>query len=148
LNLGDIEEFCRGKDIGGYIVTSAREDIGVSELIDKIKATVTWDHLTATTTTRTFKRIKEHVLKLKGLSDREVMLRPDELRRQLEQFGSEWRFSDAEMMTAVGHLANHGYVIQLKRASGEEAILSRPISSKISHRRSYSKRAGMSVASA
>ena len=85
LNLGDIEEFCRGKDIGGYTVTSAREDIGVSELIDKIKATVSWDHLTATTTTRTFKRIKEHVLKLKELSDREILLRPDELRRQLEQ---------------------------------------------------------------
>ena len=30
------------------------------------------------------------------------------------------------MMTAVGHLANHGYVIQLKRASGEEAILLAP----------------------
>ena len=29
-------------------------------------------------------------------------------------------------MTAVGHLANHGYVIQLKRASGEEAILLAP----------------------
>jgi WD40 repeat protein/GTPase SAR1 family protein len=126
LNLGDIEEFCRGKEIAGYIVTSALEDIGVSELIEKIKATIAWDHLTATTTTRTFKRIKEHVLKLRELADKEVLLRPEELRRQLEQCGSEWHFSDAEMMTAVGHLANHGYVIQLKRASGEEAILLAP----------------------
>ena len=50
--------------ISAYVVTSAKNDNdpGVPELIERIKNTLPWDRLTATTTTRTFKRIKEHVL--------------------------------------------------------------------------------------
>jgi WD40 repeat protein len=127
LTTTEIEEFCRRQDIDGYVVTSARNNVGIAELIGRIKATIRWDRLTATTTTRTFKRIKEHVLKLKESSNREaVLLRPEELRERLENSDVGWRFTDDEMMTAVGHLANHGYVTRLQRASGEEAILLAP----------------------
>ena len=35
-------------------------------------------------------------------------------------------FSDAEMLTAVGHLSNHGYVSRLTTSSGETRILLAP----------------------
>jgi len=39
---------------------------------------------------------------------------------------STWKFSDAEMLTAVGHLTNHGYVTRLKTSQGELRILLAP----------------------
>jgi GTPase SAR1 family protein len=122
----EIEEFCRRHDIHTYIVTSAQDNSGVAELVQRIREMIPWERLTATTTTRTFKRIKEHVLKLKESSNEVALLRPEDLRRQLETSDPEWQFTDDEMMTAVGHLANHGYVTRLQRASGEEAILLAP----------------------
>jgi WD40 repeat protein len=127
LTIDEIEEFCRKEEICAYTITSARENTGVSELIERIKTTIPWDRLTATTTTHSFKRIKDHVLALKESSGREaVLLRPEELGQQLENSDPEWDFSDAEMMTAVGHLANHGYVTCFQRTTGEEAILLAP----------------------
>ena len=83
--------------------------------------------MTATVTTVTFKRIKEFVLALKEETGRNnVLVHPDELRAQLEATDEEWQFSDAEMMTAVGHLANHGYVTILRGSKGEESNLLAP----------------------
>jgi hypothetical protein len=39
---------------------------------------------------------------------------------------SDWQFTDAEMMTAVGHLETHGYVTVLMSSSGEAHILLAP----------------------
>jgi TIR domain len=66
------------------------------------------------------------VLKLKEAADATLLVSPGELRRQLEASDRDWQFSDAEMMTAIGHLENHGYVAVLRRANGEEAILLSP----------------------
>jgi GTPase SAR1 family protein len=123
LSASEIEDFCRRQGIGFYVSTSARDNIGIGELIDRVKEAVPWEGLTATTTTRTFKRIKEHVLALKEASERAELLNPKELRQQLENSDNDWHFTDAELLTAVGHLANHGYVARLQRSSGEEAIL-------------------------
>ena len=123
LTAAEIEEFRKRQDISGYVVTSARDNTGVPELIEQIKSTIPWDRLTATTTTRTFKRIKEHVLKLKESAEATLLLPPTNLRRQLEASDREWHFTDDEMMTAVDHLENHGYVARLRRANGDEAIL-------------------------
>ena len=38
----------------------------------------------------------------------------------------EWNFTDAEMMTAVGHLDTHGYVAVLCDSAGEQTILLTP----------------------
>jgi WD40 repeat protein len=126
LTTAEIHEFCRRHGICAYLVTSARENIGVPELVAQIKTTIPWHRLAATTTTRTFRRIKERVLKLKASSDRAALLRPKDLRHLLESGDPGWHFTDSEMMTAVEHLANHGYVTRLQRASGEEAILLEP----------------------
>jgi GTPase SAR1 family protein len=127
LTRDEIKDFCQKEKIFAYAMTSARVNNGVVELIELIKTTILWDRLTATTTTRTFKRIKEYVLALKESSSvEEVLLRPDKLRKALETSDPEWSFTEAEMMTAVGHLTNHGYVTRLQRTSGEEVILLAP----------------------
>jgi len=55
-----------------------------------------------------------------------VIVSPQDLREQLEKTNKAWRFTDAEMMTAVGHLANYGYVRVLRTSKGEERILLAP----------------------
>ncbi|MCY2992947.1 MAG: toll/interleukin-1 receptor domain-containing protein [Planctomycetota bacterium] len=37
-----------------------------------------------------------------------------------------WRFTDAEMLTAVGHLENYGYVKRLRTSNGEQRVLLQP----------------------
>lgn len=112
---------------GGYIPTSALKGEGLPELLECLKAQIPWDQLTATVTTLTFKRIKEYVLELKEQTDRKnVLVHPDKLRAQLQASDSDWQFSEAEMMTAVGHLANHGYVTVLRGSQGTQSILLAP----------------------
>ena len=83
-----------------------------------------WDDIPATVTTQTFKRIKEYVLALKAEPERRgVLVSPDELRARLVATDAQWSFTDAEMMTAVRHLSNHGYVSVLRGSKGEETIL-------------------------
>jgi small GTP-binding protein len=121
----EIQAFCKRNNVtGGYIATSAKEGKGLPELIKALKIQIPWDTLPATITTTTFKRIKEYVLELKEKPNRrKVLLQPAELRKQLEKLDKKWKFSDAELMTAVGHLENHGYVKVLHGSNGEENIL-------------------------
>ena len=83
--------------------------------------------MTATVTTVTFKRIKDYVLALKEKPDRKgVLVSPVALREQLQATDPDWRFTDAEMMTAVGHLETHGYVAILRSSADEQHILLTP----------------------
>jgi small GTP-binding protein len=125
LSREDFAQFCQRYGIsGGYISTSAKEGHGLDDLIASLKAQIPWDQMTTTVTTVTFKRIKEYVLALKEQPDRHgVLVASAALRAQLEATDPKWQFSDAEMMTAVKHLANHGYVAVLRSSSGDEAIL-------------------------
>ena len=98
--------------------------MGLDELLDRMKAGIDWDAKTATTTTETFKRIKDFVLELKeDRSGRQVLFTPAELRRQLEASDPDWQFSQGEMMTAVDRLASHGYVRVLQTSDGQQRIL-------------------------
>ena len=47
-------------------------------------------------------------------SDIPTIVTPEELRGRLEATDAGWRFSDAEMLTAVGHLEIYGYVNRLR----------------------------------
>lgn len=76
---------------------------------------------------QTFKRIKDYVLGLKGDDPKdEILMEPPQLRERLETIDTRWEFTDNEMMTAVGHLAKHGYVRVLRTATGDETILLAP----------------------
>ncbi|AZP19245.1 TIR domain-containing protein [Streptomyces aquilus] len=124
----DLQQFCQSRGIsGGYVSTSAATGAGVGELMELLRGQIQWERMTTTVTTVTFKRIKEYVLALKERPDRsEVLVRPPELREQLQATDAGWRFTDDEMMTAVGHLENHGYVSVLRTSAGAEAILLAP----------------------
>lgn len=128
LSQQELNQFCQRYSIrGGYIRTSALTGEGLGELIGKLKALVLWDELTAIVTNLTFKRIKDYVLALKQQTERPgALVRADELRRLLEATDSEWRFTTDEMMTAVGHLETHGYVVVLRGSTGGDYILLRP----------------------
>jgi len=123
----ELEAFCRERNIsGGFIATSAKTNKGISTLLKMIVKQIDWDAKPATITTETFKRIKDYVLKLKADAERKnVLVSPAQLRILLEATDPNWQFSDAEMMTAVGHLQNHGYVTILRRSSDEHFACTR-----------------------
>lgn len=124
----ELEQFCQRYGIrGGYISTSAKSNEGLEALLDILNAQIPWNEMTATVTTVTFKRIKDYVLTLKEKPDRKgVLVSPFELREQLQATDHNWNFTDAEMMTAVGHLETHGYVAVLRSSAGEQHILLTP----------------------
>lgn len=124
----ELEQFCQRYGIrGGYISTSALHGEGLDALLETLKAQIPWDEMTATVTTVTFKRIKDHVLALKEQPDRKgVLVSPLVLREQLQATDEDWHFTEAEMMTAVGHLETHGYVTILRSSAGEQHILLTP----------------------
>lgn len=123
----ELEGFCKQQGVEAYVGTSALTGEGLEELLARVKSSIVWDEMPATVTTRTFKRVKEFVLALKAEPQRnDVLVSPAELRARLEATDAQWQFTDAEMMTAVSHLANHGYVSVLRGSSGEETILLAP----------------------
>lgn len=124
LTTEEIEAFCHQRGLRGYACTSAFGGQGVDELMQKMQALIRWDEKPATVTTDTFKRIKDYVLGLK--EDRKVILTGVELRNRLQQTDADWEFTNDEMLTAVGHLSNHGLVTKLKTSQGEPRILLAP----------------------
>ncbi len=123
----ELEDFCKQHGVDGYVGTSALTGEGLADLLARVKASIVWGEMPATVTTATFKRIKEFVLTLKEDGGRKgVLVNPGELRGCLEASDAAWEFTDAEMMTAVRHLSNHGYVAVLRGSSGEETILLAP----------------------
>ncbi|MCP4700626.1 MAG: hypothetical protein GY862_27795 [Gammaproteobacteria bacterium] len=134
LSQPELEQFCRQYGIsGGYLSTSAKSGQGLEKLLDTLKKQIPWEQMTATVTTVTFKRIKEYILALKEQPDRQgVLTDSTELRASLlakkakKAEKPDWQFDDAEMMTAIKHLENHGYVTILRASSGEEAVLLAP----------------------
>jgi small GTP-binding protein len=127
LTRGELEEFCEKHGVEAYVGTSALTGEGLEELLARVKSSIVWDEMPATVTTRTFKRVKEFVLSLKESPERKgVLVSPAELRARLQATDAEWEFTDAEMITAVRHLANHGYVTVLRGSTGEETILLAP----------------------
>jgi small GTP-binding protein len=120
----ELETFCRQRGITAYLPTSAMDGEGIDTLVERMKGLISWDDKPATVTTETFKRIKDYVLELKeNRRRRKMILMPQELRERLEKSKRKWHFTDAEMLTAVGHLANHGYVTRLTTSQGKPRIL-------------------------
>ncbi|HEX7330436.1 MAG TPA: TIR domain-containing protein [Pyrinomonadaceae bacterium] len=123
----DLNAFCQGHGLVGPIETSAVTGLGINELIERMKSLIAWNDKAATVTTSTFKRVKDYVLNLKeSESQRQTIVTPNELRKRLEAIDAEWYFSDDEMLTAVGHLENYGYVKCLRTSKGDLRILLEP----------------------
>lgn len=126
----ELQAYCKRNGIsGGYLPTSAKDGIGIDKVLETLKAQIPWDSMAATVTTVTFKRIKDFVLSLKEQTERKnILVTPSELRELLESLetSKDWEFTDAEMMTAVGHLETHGYVKVLHGSNGQHTILLEP----------------------
>ncbi len=60
---------------------------------------------------------------LKQLQAGRTTVTPVQLRARLQATDANWQFSDAEMLTALGHLENYGYVKRLRSSQGEERVL-------------------------
>ncbi|HEY6284358.1 MAG TPA: TIR domain-containing protein, partial [Ktedonobacteraceae bacterium] len=125
LTPAELEAFCLERGInGGWIATSAKKNTGIDELLELVQQHIDWDAKPTTITTQTFKHIKDYVLALKAEADRSsVLVSPGQLRELLEAADPNMRFGDAEMLAAVGHLQNHGYVTILRRSSDDYSIL-------------------------
>jgi hypothetical protein len=124
LTHSDLEAYCKQKGIKGYLATSAKLDEGINELITYMRSLIPWDEKPATVTTETFKRIKDFVLGLKEIHQiGKIFLTLPQLRKRLEVLDPNWNFTDDEMRTAVGHLANHGYLTYLSTSKRESRIL-------------------------
>ncbi|WP_173076791.1 TIR domain-containing protein [Phytohabitans rumicis] len=123
----EVELFCAQTGVQGCVTTSAFTGEGLPGLVERMRDAIAWDRRPTTVTTETFKRIKDYVLGLKeqGRPD-QVILTPAELRHRLVADRAVTEFTDAEMLTAVGHLSNHGYVSRLRTSQGEERILLAP----------------------
>jgi small GTP-binding protein len=130
LGTDEILRFCAERGIRSYIVTSARTGEGITELVELMRTYVRWDLRPPTITTKTFQWIKATALGLKSLeqclSDSPVILSPAGLRHQLAHEDPSREFTDAEMLTAVDHLVNHGYVAMLKTSRGDSRVLLAP----------------------
>jgi small GTP-binding protein len=123
----ELQAYCQQRGIASYLPTSAKSGEGIEELVRQMYVLIPWDDKPATVTTETFKKIKDFVLDLKEESHRlELILTPEKLRRRLEKTDLKWKFNDAEMLTVIGHLENHGYVTRLKTSQGEPRILLAP----------------------
>lgn len=123
----ELNAFCQKHGIVGPISTSAFTGAGIDELVERIKSLIPWEDKAATVTTTTFKRIKDYVLGLKeGENNGQCIVTQEELKHRLTATDAKWAFTDAEMMTAAGHLENYGYVKRLRTSTGEQRILLEP----------------------
>ncbi len=128
LSPAELETFCREHGInGGFVVTSAKTNVGIDDLTELIRQQIDWNTKSTTVTTKTFKCIKDYVLELKaGAVTANIIVTSEQLRAQLEENNPDWEFSNTEMLEAVRHLQNHGYVTILRRSSYAQSILLAP----------------------
>lgn len=128
LTTEEIKTFCAERGITGYVVTSALRGDGLDELVGQMRAAIRWDERPTTVTTQTFKRIKKFVLELReASSQKKTILSFAEIRACVEREYPAVEFTDDELLTAVRHLSNHGYVAQLRTSHGEPQILFAPV---------------------
>lgn len=124
LSLSEIEDFRVREGLDGFVNTSALTGHGVPGLVEMLQEAVDWDARPKIVTTTTFKRVKDHVLRLKEARIGErIIVTPTELQVRLEAEYPEEKVSEAELLTSIGHLANHGYVALLKTSQGENRVL-------------------------
>jgi small GTP-binding protein len=127
LTSDELTAFCVRHSVAGPVMTSSYSGEGVHDLIDMMKSMIPWDDKAATVTTENFKRIKDYVLGLKADANKtNIIVTLPELRANLLATDAQWEFTDSEMLTAMGHLENYGYLKRLRTSNGEQRILLQP----------------------
>lgn len=120
----DIRAFCKARALHGYVATSARTAVGVSDLLVQMRNAIPWEEKPATVTTTNFKRIKDHVLRIKESRNLgQSIISLEELRKYLISQRIALDFAKDELLAAVRNLATHGYVAMLRTSKGESLVL-------------------------
>ncbi|MFN6483136.1 TIR domain-containing protein [Nostoc sp. DedQUE02] len=107
-----IEEFQKERGFTTYLETSAQTGAGCNDLLQAIIENIDWDSIPWTTTTQTFKTLKEEIIKLRD--EDKVLLRMAELKQQLEFRLPHESFAIEELRAVVGLLAGPGLVWKLE----------------------------------
>lgn len=127
LTTEEIEAFCAHRGVRAFVRTSAATGTGLDDLLAEMRDAIAWENRPTTVTTETFKHIKTYVLGLKeSIAAERLIISPCDLRSRLERDRVATGFTDHEMLSAVGHLSNHGYVSRLRTSKGETRILLAP----------------------
>ena len=90
--------------------------LGFDELVERMKFMIPWDDKPQRSDHHNFQTDQ-------GLC---IIVTPEGLRSGLEAADAGLHFTDAEMLTAVGHLENYGYVKRLRILKGEQRVLLQP----------------------
>ncbi|HKP87378.1 MAG TPA: TIR domain-containing protein [Blastocatellia bacterium] len=114
-----IEQFRQERGFTDYLETSAYTGDGCLSLRDAIIRSIPWDDIPWTASPRTFKILKEEIVKLKD--EGKVLLRMSELKQQLEMRLTGESFTLEQLRAVVGLLAGPGVVWQLE--FGDFALL-------------------------
>ncbi|MEJ7591754.1 MAG: TIR domain-containing protein [Planctomycetaceae bacterium] len=139
LSNDELAAFCKRQGIaGGWIATSARENLGLDDLLARMKQAIPWDDKPVVSTDAVFKRIKDFVLALKESRTRkQVIFTATELHvaiskqlktgvwveRILPSASLKVGVSEKSILAAIRNLSSQGFVRMLTLSSGEERIL-------------------------
>jgi small GTP-binding protein len=108
---GKLQEFARENGFD-YFETSAKEGTGCDELVRAIKDGISWEQIEKRTSPRTFKVIKDEILKLRD--EGQVLHTFKELRGELSRrLTEEERFGDEVLQAVIGLLDGPGAVKEL-----------------------------------
>jgi hypothetical protein len=113
----DIDAFRLEHGYRDFIETSAKQNIGCTELQQAIVDGIDWDSIPWRSSPTLFKRLKEEIVRLKDQG--RVLIRFNELRETLSMrlSNDSVRFTDDELEAVVGLLAGPGVVWELKFGS-------------------------------
>ena len=129
----ELAAFCKRQGIaGGWLKTSARDNLGMDELLERMKKAIPWDEKAAVSTDAVFKEIKDFVLALKeSRNQTQLIFTAQELYEAISKQlkGDFWtntgflHASEMKILSAVRNLSSQGFVRMLTLSSGEERIL-------------------------
>ena len=111
---------------GGYVGTSSKTGEGVPELIERIKAQLAWNEISAVVTTPVYSLVKKIILQKKQDGQGAVISSIDSLLVALNEQVPDLVISRLDIKSALGHLAAHGFISLLPPLSQSESILLRP----------------------
>lgn len=123
----ELNQFCQRMGIaGGWLATSASSGLGLDELLERMKKAIPWDEKPAVSTDAAFKGVKDFVLALKESRTRkQIIYTSVELLNALDSPASKppGILTEDQLLTAVRHLSNQGFVRLLTLSTGEQRIL-------------------------
>lgn len=128
LSRAEIDAFCADSKItGGYVATSALTGEGLPALVARLRELLGRADPVTNTTTETFRRVKDVLLRLKaGGAFPRSLLKIGELQGLLAAQGPDLRLPRPALSAALGNLIKHGHLGEVTLGGSARRILVRP----------------------